>query len=76
MFVQTPTDNNPYWQEWAWWHWLCETDFKTEYVEARRSIERLVEHAYEGRNPTIIGHMIFMFDHMVYEFDEEDLPHD
>lgn len=67
MFVQVPNDENPYWQEWAWLHWLCETDYCTEYAVAKKSIERIVEHEYNGKHPCIIGCMITMFDCMIYD---------
>lgn len=71
MFVQVPNDTNPYWQEWALWHWLCETDWKPEYAQARASIGRLVRHHFEGKHPNIVGGMITMFDCMVYDLGEE-----
>lgn len=68
MFVSTPNDSNPLFQEYAWHKWMRDTEgYSKERSEALDSISRIIEHQYEGQG-CVIGRLISEYDMMIYDF--------
>jgi hypothetical protein len=66
MFVTCPTEENPMFQEWAYYMWMSEATNEYKYTEIIQSIERIIKHQYDTNN-VIIGMMIHMYNNMIYE---------
>ena len=65
MWVMTPTDDNPLYQEYLFHKWMWDAEgYSAERMQALDSIRRIIESQYKGQG-CVIGRLISEYDFMV-----------
>lgn len=74
QWVVKPSDDNPFYQEWAWLYWQQQTDWSAIRQDAIDSLTRVIEFQYpRERSGCIIGDFICRFHSMIYDYGAEDI---
>lgn len=65
MWVRTPTDDNPLYQEYMFHRWMYDADgYSLERVQALDSLRRIIDSQYAGQG-CVMGRLISEYDYMV-----------